>query len=163
APGCMPSPPRRRLPTRRFAAMCARSPPKRMRGPISRRSGSARSPRAASASMPTRWDTSATCWPPLEPSWPKDDAPADFRRPARATGYVEATEVRVAADVGGRLLDVKVAEGDRVAAGDVIARIDSADAMLALQRATAEREQAAAQLSLLRAGSRSEDIRQAAA
>ena len=39
----------------------------------------------------------------------------------RATGYVEATEVRVAAEVGGRLVDVTVAEGDRVSAGDVIA------------------------------------------
>ncbi len=81
--------------------------------------------------------------------------------PNRATGYVEATEVRVAADVGGRLLDVNAAEGDRVAAGDVIARIDTADAELALRRAAAERDQAAAQLSLVRAGSRPEDIRQA--
>jgi HlyD family secretion protein len=81
----------------------------------------------------------------------------------RATGYVEATEVSVAADVGGRLLDVKVAEGDRVNAGDVVAHIDTADAQLALRRASAEREQAAAQLSLVRAGSRAEDVRQAAA
>src|SRR5215207_2035379 len=53
----------------------------------------------------------------------------------RATGYIEATEVRVAGEVGGRLLEVKVAEGDRVAAGDVIARLDTADTELALQRA----------------------------
>jgi len=81
----------------------------------------------------------------------------------RATGYVEATEVRVAAEVGGRLVDVKVAEGDRVSAGDVIARIDTADTELALRRAGAERDQAEAQLSLVRAGSRPEEIRQAAA
>lgn len=83
--------------------------------------------------------------------------------PNRATGYVEATEVSVAADVGGRLLDVKVAEGDRVNAGDIVAHIDTADAQLALRRASAEREQAAAQLSLVRAGSRAEDVRQGAA
>jgi HlyD family secretion protein len=81
----------------------------------------------------------------------------------RATGYVEATEVRVAAEVGGRLVDVKVAEGDRVSAGDVIARVDTADTDLALRRAGAEHEQAEAQLALVRAGSRPEDIRQAAA
>jgi HlyD family secretion protein len=81
----------------------------------------------------------------------------------RATGYVEATEVRVSAQVGGRLLDVKVAEGDRVKAGDIIARIDTADADLALRRAAADRDQADAQLALLRAGSRPEDVRQSQA
>jgi HlyD family secretion protein len=88
----------------------------------------------------------------------------DAAAPAnRATGYVEATEVRVAAEVGGRLVEVTAKEGDRVSAGDVIARIDTADADLALQRAAAERDQAEAQLALLRAGSRPEDIRQASA
>jgi len=81
--------------------------------------------------------------------------------PTRASGYVEATDVRVAPEVGGRLLDVAVAEGDRVAAGDVIARIDTADAELTLRRVQAERDQAQAQLALLQAGSRAEDIRQA--
>ena len=81
----------------------------------------------------------------------------------RASGYVEATEVRVAGEVGGRLLEVKVAEGDRVSAGDVIARIDTADTELALRRAGADRDQAQAQLALVRAGARPEEIRQAAA
>ena len=81
----------------------------------------------------------------------------------RASGYVEATEVRVASEVGGRLVEMKVAEGDRVTAGTVVARIDTADTDLALRRAEAERAQAEAQLALLRAGSRAEDIRQASA
>lgn len=81
----------------------------------------------------------------------------------RASGYVEATEVRVAAEVGGRVVEMKAAEGVRVAAGDVIARLDTADTALTLQRAVAERAQAQAQLALLRAGSRAEDVRQAAA
>ena len=81
----------------------------------------------------------------------------------RVTGYVEATEVRVSAEVGGRILELKIAEGDRVKAGDVIARLDTADADLALRRATADRDQADAQLALLRAGSRVEDVRQAQA
>lgn len=81
----------------------------------------------------------------------------------RATGYVEATEVRVSAQVSGRILELKVAEGDRVRTGDILARLDTADSELALKRATADRNQAEAQLALLRAGSRAEDIRQAQA
>ena len=81
----------------------------------------------------------------------------------RATGYVEATEVRVSSEVGGRLVEVKAVEGNRVNAGDVVARIDTADTDLALLRTAAERDQAEAQLALLRAGSRPEDIRQASA
>jgi len=87
-------------------------------------------------------------------------APADS---VRVSGYVEATEVQVSAEVGGRLLDLKVAEGDRVTAGAVIAQIDTADALLILARAQADREVADAQLRLLLAGSRVEDIRQAEA
>jgi HlyD family secretion protein len=81
----------------------------------------------------------------------------------RVSGYVEATEVRVASEVGGRLLDLKVAEGDRVKAGDVVAQLDTADVLLALQRAAAERLAADAQLRLLIAGAREEDVRQAEA
>ncbi|HEY3382859.1 MAG TPA: HlyD family efflux transporter periplasmic adaptor subunit [Vicinamibacterales bacterium] len=81
----------------------------------------------------------------------------------RASGNVEATEVQISAQVGGRLLDLKVVEGSRVANGDILAQIDTTDAELALRRATADRDQAKAQLALLLAGARSEDIRQAEA
>ena len=90
--------------------------------------------------------------------------PACNRKPAdaaRVSGYVEAMEVRVAPEVGGRLLEVKVVEGDRINAGDLVARLDASDTELAVRRAEAERDQAQAQLALLRAGSRPEDIRQA--
>ena len=90
----------------------------------------------------------------------REKAPADH---IRVSGYVEATEVRVAPEVGGRLIDLKVDEGDRVKAGDVIAQLDTADIALALQRAAAERLGADAQLRLLVAGARAEDIRQAEA
>jgi len=86
--------------------------------------------------------------------------PADH---VRVSGQVEATEVQVAAQVGGRLLELRVAEGDRLKAGDVVARLDAADAQLAMARARADREQADAQLRLLLAGARVEDIRQAEA
>lgn len=82
---------------------------------------------------------------------------------SRATGYVEATDVRVAPEVGGRLVKLEVAEGQRVTAGEVIGRLDTADTELAVRRASAERAQAQAQLALLEAGSRAEDIQQASA
>jgi HlyD family secretion protein len=81
----------------------------------------------------------------------------------RASGYVEATEVRIAPEVGGRILSLAVEEGDRVAAGAAIASLDTTDTELAIRRVEAERSQADAQLRLLRAGARPEDIRQASA
>jgi HlyD family secretion protein len=81
----------------------------------------------------------------------------------RATGYVEATEVRVAAQVGGTLLEVPVDEGARVERGALLARIDPTDLELARQRAAAERAAADAQVRLLEAGARPEELRQAQA
>jgi HlyD family secretion protein len=81
----------------------------------------------------------------------------------RVSGQVEATEVHVAPEVGGRVLEIPVEEGNRIKKGDLIATLDTRDADLALQRARAERAQADAQLRLLQAGSRPEDIRQAQA
>ena len=81
----------------------------------------------------------------------------------RVSGHVEATEVHVSAEVGGRIVDLKVDEGARVASGDVIATLDTRDTELQIQRAKADRAAALAQLRLLEAGSRVEDIRQAQA
>ena len=39
--------------------------------------------------------------------------------PLRVSGHVEATEVYVAPEVAGRILEIRVSEGDRVAAGDL--------------------------------------------
>src|SRR5437899_2595711 len=69
----------------------------------------------------------------------------------RVSGQVEATAVHVAPPVGGRLLELRVAEGDRVKTGDLLAKLDVADTELALARAGAERDQADAQLRLLQA------------
>ena len=90
----------------------------------------------------------------------RDAPPADR---VRASGYVEATEVRVAPEVGGRLVELRASEGDRVNVGDVVARLDTTDAELALRRVRAERQQADAQLRLLAAGNRREDIQQGSA
>jgi HlyD family secretion protein len=81
----------------------------------------------------------------------------------RVSGHVEATEVHVAAEVGGRILELRVDEGDRLTRGDVVATLDTRDTELQIQRARADRDAAVAQLRLLEAGSRVEDIRQAEA
>jgi HlyD family secretion protein len=82
-------------------------------------------------------------------------------QPLRVSGHVEATEVQVSPEVGGRIVELRVSEGDRVMAGDVVARLDTRDTALQMQRIRAERAAADAQLRLLQAGSRAEDIRQA--
>jgi HlyD family secretion protein len=81
----------------------------------------------------------------------------------RVSGHVEATEVRIGAEVGGRIVELLVAEGDRIDAGKVIARLDTRDTQLQIDKTRADQASATAQLRLLEAGSRAEDIRQARA
>ena len=81
----------------------------------------------------------------------------------RASGYVEATEIRLSGKVAGRVQRVDVVEGERVAAGDILVKLSTTDIDLAFERAAAERAQADAELRLLRAGARPEDISQAEA
>lgn len=81
----------------------------------------------------------------------------------RGSGTVEATEVTVAARVQGELLSVEVDEGETVEKGAVLARIDREDLELQLRQAEQRLEGARAQLDLLLAGARSEDLRQAQA
>lgn len=88
------------------------------------------------------------------------DGPASS---VRVSGHVEATEVRVTARVGGLVLRMAVAEGDRVEPGATVAELDVVDTGLALARTRAERDLADAQLRLLLAGARPEDIRVAEA
>lgn len=80
-----------------------------------------------------------------------------------ASGHVEATDVRVATKIGGTLSSYSLEEGDRLTRGQEIARIDTVDLRLALEAARAERSAAQAQLALLRAGARKEDVAAAAA
>lgn len=80
-----------------------------------------------------------------------------------AAGHVEATDVRLSTKVGGRLDSFPIQEGDTVAAGQVLARIETVDTELAIAQAQAERAAAEADLNLRRAGSRREDVGQAAA
>lgn len=81
----------------------------------------------------------------------------------RVSGHVEATEIRIAPDAGGRLLELRPAEGDRVAVGDLVARLDARDVELQIARARAERAGADAQVRFLLKGARPEAVRQARA
>lgn len=80
-----------------------------------------------------------------------------------ATGHVEASEVRVSTKVAGVVQLLAVEEGDRLAVGQELARIDTTDLQLELNAARAEMEQAEAELRLRLAGSRVEDVAEAAA
>jgi HlyD family secretion protein len=78
-----------------------------------------------------------------------------------ASGHIEATEVHLAAKVGGQLLEAPFEEGDTVAVGEIVARIDTRDAEHRLAQARAQVEAADAQLRLLLSGTRAEDLRRA--
>ncbi|MBK7972353.1 MAG: efflux RND transporter periplasmic adaptor subunit [Deltaproteobacteria bacterium] len=81
----------------------------------------------------------------------------------RASGHVEATEVRISSKVAGRLQALRVDEGATVAAGAEVAKVDPVDLELALGVARADRDSADAQLRLLLAGTRAEEIAEAEA
>lgn len=81
----------------------------------------------------------------------------------RVSGHVEATEVRLAPEMGGRVLTLDVKEGDRVAVGARVLTIDATDLSLSIARAKTEQASAEAQLRLVRAPVRSEDVHQAEA
>ena len=80
-----------------------------------------------------------------------------------ASGHVEATEVTVSSKVPGRLERLSVDEGSVVRAGQEIASLETTDTRLALDAARADRALADAELRLRVAGSRIEDVREAAA
>jgi HlyD family secretion protein len=88
----------------------------------------------------------------------KEPPPSDR---LRVSGHVEATETRLAPDAGGRILTLTIKEGDRVEKGQTVLTLDTQDVQLAINRAQAEKAAAEAQLRLVQAGSRVEDIRQA--
>lgn len=72
-------------------------------------------------------------------------------------GHIEGTEVRVAAEVGGRVIDSRLVEGGAVARGDLLITLDDTDMELQRKRAEAaieisqrQRERAARELEVAR-------------
>jgi HlyD family secretion protein len=80
-----------------------------------------------------------------------------------ASGTIEATEVRIASTVQGRILSMEAVEGATLKPGDLVARIDSEALDLQLGQAKAGVDLARSQLDLLLGGARSEDLAQARA
>ena len=75
-----------------------------------------------------------------------------------ASGTIEARTIAVGSVTGGRIAALYVAEGQQVAAGELIAELDTTLVDAALQQAQAAAEVAKAQLALLRAGARPADL-----
>jgi membrane fusion protein YbhG len=77
-----------------------------------------------------------------------------------ASGTVEATEAQLGFQATGRIAEVAVREGERVHAGQVLARLDPAEAEARRAQAAGQVEAARAALSELEVGFRSEEIGQ---
>ncbi len=85
-------------------------------------------------------------------------------RPLRVGGQVvleAGSRVAVRPEVAGNLAEVLVREGDRVEAGQVVARLDRSDLLAQLAMTRSEVERARADLSLLLDGPEKERVRQA--
>lgn len=80
-----------------------------------------------------------------------------------ASGTVEATEVRINSEVGGKLTDMLMDEGSVVKKGEVLARIDSTVQALQVQQAEASLRIAQEKAKETKAGNRAQLIAQAAA
>jgi multidrug efflux pump subunit AcrA (membrane-fusion protein) len=83
--------------------------------------------------------------------------------PLVVSGFIEAEQIEIAPEQGGRVTALLVGEGDEVATGDALARLDTSvlDAQTAAARAAADVAQA--QLELALADTRPEEIRRAEA
>jgi multidrug efflux pump subunit AcrA (membrane-fusion protein) len=80
-----------------------------------------------------------------------------------ASGFIEAEEVAIAPELGGRVIELLVDEGDDVAAGQVLVRLDGTMLDAQIEVAQAGLEIAQAELAQAQAGARPERIRQAEA
>ena len=78
-------------------------------------------------------------------------------------GTVDAHEVDLSFQVGGRIQRLDTDEGKSVAVGDALAELDPRDLELALARAQAQAASAERALAVLRAGSRAQDVQSAEA
>lgn len=74
------------------------------------------------------------------------------------SGTIEAETVAVTAELGGRILELKVDEGDEVVAGQVLVELDKADLLAQKAQLEAALATAKANLALVSASARPEDI-----
>jgi multidrug resistance efflux pump len=83
---------------------------------------------------------------------------ADPSAPLKATGIVEARPLTVSSEVGGRITALSVAEGDTVSAGQLLLALDDSLVRGQIAQAGAAVDEAQAQLELLLAGARPQEI-----
>lgn len=84
-------------------------------------------------------------------------------QPFVVSGFVEADRARVGSRVGGRVAEVMVREGQRVAAGETLYRLEAFDLEQQLAEAEAQAAAADAEMQRLKEGYRAEEIAQAQA
>lgn len=80
-----------------------------------------------------------------------------------ASGTIEGTNINIAAEVTGKVREIRVTEGTRVSVGDTLVVVDDTEYQIQLRQATANAAAADAQYRLALEGSRKEDILQAEA
>jgi HlyD family secretion protein len=73
-------------------------------------------------------------------------------------GVVRTTQIRVAPEVGGQLVTIDVQKGDRVRAGDVVAKLSAIELTAAVVQARAALDAASAQRDNVYAGVRAEEV-----
>ncbi len=78
-------------------------------------------------------------------------------------GQVEVTEYRVSSKVPGRILELRVREGDYVKVGDTLAIIDAPEVKAKLEQARSAESAASAMDEMAKAGARNEQVRGAKA
>lgn len=93
--------------------------------------------------------------------WPWQSV--DESRQIELSGTVEAREIDLAFQVGGRIATLRVDEGDSVQIEQEVATLDAHDFELTLSNAIAQTEAAQAALAALRAGTRIQELRVAEA
>jgi HlyD family secretion protein len=78
--------------------------------------------------------------------------------PLKASGVLEARNINVGSKTGGRILEVRVREGEHVAAGQILVVFDGAEQAARLEQARGRLAQAQANLDKMLNGSRPEEI-----
>lgn len=86
----------------------------------------------------------------------KDEVPSDE---LLASGVIEATDVTVSSKTAGQVKEIYFNEGSKVSKDEILVLLDHESLDIQLRQAEAGVEQAQAQLRLLKAGARKEDIR----
>jgi len=83
------------------------------------------------------------------------------RQTPDGSGTIECTQVQVAPQVAGRIAELPPREGAGIKKADLVAQLDTTDSQLRLREMRAALAFAEAQLALLTAGARAEDIQKA--